>query len=262
MKITTIRNVTRQALKPDHFIVMIDKLRERLIDLRWHCVNPENLKWVETHCSDFEDLAMRLDGALWAEAVAVSKTIKDNAQQTLQKIDQVLGGGGVYPFLYFITRYMQPDCIVETGVAAGFSSYAFLLGLQTNGRGTLYSSDFPYFRLPNPEQYIGIVVPDSLKPGWKLYTNGDKANLKKIISEINTIDIFHYDSDKTYSGRVAAMSMIEGRLSERGVILMDDIQDNPYFYNYVKKRKPAAWRIFKFQGKYIGIIGELTNGLA
>ena len=47
------------------------------------------------------------------------------------------------------------------------------------------------------------------------------------------------------------MSMIDNVLSEGAIILMDDIQDNSYFYDYVKKINPKSWYIFEFQGKYV-----------
>ncbi len=170
-----------------------------------------------------------------------------------------MGGGGIYPFLYFITLFTKPDCIVETGVGAGFSSYAFLAAIKVNGRGKLYSSDFPYFRLPDPESYIGIVVEESLKDNWELYIDGDEANLPRILNSIKEVDIFHYDSDRTYSGRKMAMSLIERSLSEDGIILMDDIQDNSFFRDYVEEKNAQSWYIFKFKGKYVGMIGKLTR---
>ena len=76
----------------------------------------------------------------------------------MENIQYNLGGGADYPLLYFLTRYLNPENVLETGVAAGFSSYAILSALQKNRKGTLYSSDFPYLRIKNPERYIGIVV--------------------------------------------------------------------------------------------------------
>ena len=46
-----------------------------------------------------------------------------------------------------------------------------LQAIEKNNVGKLFSSDFPYFRLENPEQYIGIVVPNDLKKNWRLLTS-------------------------------------------------------------------------------------------
>ena len=202
---------------------MLKKVRKRLIEKKGYHSKNENLNWIKSHCSDFKELAISLDTTLWEEAEKASKILQEKSERIFKNIEYTLGGGGIYPFLYFITRYTKPDCIVETGVAAGFSSYSFLAAIKINCRGRLYSSDFPYFRLPNPESFIGIVVEDSLKDNWELYIDGDEANLPRILKDANKIDIFHYDSDKTYSGREMAMSMIETALRENATILMDDI---------------------------------------
>jgi predicted O-methyltransferase YrrM len=259
MQKTNIKNVFIQALKPNSFFVMLKKIRERFMDEKGHHSKNENLNWIKSHSSDFKELAISLDPALWEEADKASKILGENAEKILKNIEYNLGGGGIYPFLYFVTRYVKPDCIVETGVAVGFSSYSFLAAIKINGRGRLYSSDFPYFRLPNPEAYIGIVVEDSLKDNWVLYIDGDEANLPRILNNVKKIDIFHYDSDKSYLGRKMAMSMIESALSEAAIILMDDIQDNSFFYDYVEKKKAKSWYVFEFMGKYVGMVGQLTK---
>jgi len=114
-------------------------------------------------------------------------------------------------------------------------------------------------RIPNPERYIGIIVDESLKDNWLLYLDGDEVNLPKIAGTINKVDLFHYDSDKTYSGRTFAVSLIKNLLNSNGVIIMDDIQDNSFFYDYIEENNPDSWHIFEFKGKYVGMVGKLTK---
>ena len=112
--------------------------------------------------------------------------------------------------------------------------------------------DFPYFRIKNPEQYIGILVPEHLKKRWSLYVDGDKKNLKKISDQINKIDIFHYDSDKSYDGRKKSFDLLRNKLLNSWII-MDDIQDNSYFYdilNLINKN----YYVIKYENKWIGLI--------
>lgn len=234
---------------------MLKKLRKRIHDTQGLHSHEDNLRWITHHCSNFSTMAKELDPALWKETEEVSIQLKKHAQHVLATIPYTFGGGGVYPFLYFLTRYTHPETIVETGVATGLSSYAFLSAMKTNGKGTLHSSDFPYLRLPNPERYIGIVVADNLKENWHLYIEGDEFNLPKILETVQDIDLFHYDSDKSYSGRKFAMSKVENRMKKNGIILIDDIQDNSFFYDYVEMRKVSNWKVFEFEGKYIGMIG-------
>lgn len=263
MKLATWKNIATQALKPRRFSVMVTKVLERMTE-RGNALSREfNATWIATHLSDFSVLAESWNSALWAESLGRARTMEAQAQQILERIPYNLGGGGAYPFLHFLARYLRPQNIVETGVAAGYSSYAFLDALDLNGRGTLYSSDFPYFRLPDPEQFIGVVVPARLRHNWHLYVEGDAANLLRILNDMaGPIDLFHYDSDKSYIGRKRAMEAVFPRLARDAVVIMDDIQDNLFFHDFVSKHSNGKpfW-VFEFAGKYVGLLGAPVRGL-
>jgi len=254
-----MKNIIKQALNPSRFYVMLKKVMKRFIDSKGSITKEENLKWLKNNCSSVEEFFLNLDKDLWYSTLETSKKIQKNAENILDNLEYDLGGGGFYPLLYFIIKFSKPKVVIETGVAAGFSSYAILKAMHENNRGILYSSDFPYFRLPKPEQFIGIVIEESLKDRWELYIEGDEVNLPKIISKVESIDLFHYDSDKSYSGRKYAMNLLKQKIHKKGIIVMDDIQDNSYFYDYVTKGNNLNWKIFKFEGKFIGVIGDFYN---
>ena len=258
MQKINLLNVVVESLKPGRLPVLVKKLKKRLVDKRGRLSQDENLQWIRSHCSNFETLAKGKDPVLWQESKRFSKRLENRSKKTLKKIPYDLGGGGGFPYLYFLTRYLRPSCIVETGVAAGYSSCAFLSAIDMNGTGRLYSSDFPYFRLSNPEQYIGVLVDESLKRNWELYIGGDETNLLTILTKVDGIDFFHYDSDKSYSGRQFAISVITKKMNQNGLIVMDDIQDNSYFHDYIEANPGLTWHIFEFDGKYIGMSGELV----
>ena len=147
--------------------------------------------------------------------------------------------------------------VVETGVAAGWSSLAILRALKKNGKGFLYSSDFPYFRLKNPEKYIGYLAKDeSNKDNWFLDIRGDDIALPEIVKKLdnNTIDLFHYDSDKSYSGRVNALRILSSKINSKTIIIFDDIQNNLHFKEFVEKSS-NDFSVYEFKGKFIGITG-------
>jgi predicted O-methyltransferase YrrM len=254
-----IKNILKQAIYPSRFRVMFKKVFKRFFDDSGGISTKENLEWLQVSCLNFEEYATNINKSLWDEAKVFAASLKSSSRQILSSIPHDLGGGGIYPLLYFVTRLVKPGVVVETGVAAGFSSSSFLAAIKLNGFGRLYSSDFPYFRIPNPEQYIGVVVDDSLKSNWELFIEGDEINLPAILGKINRVDVFHYDSDKSYSGRALVMSSIRKYLHKDSIVLMDDIQDNAFFYDYIKMARPAKWHIFEFEGKYIGIIGSLKK---
>jgi len=259
MQSNNLKSILAQARKPHRFSVMSKKVLKRIFDHSGKHSQVENIAWLKSHCSSFEDVARHLDADLWQESTQYAVELEKHAELILKDIEFDLGGGGGYPFLYFITRHLKPEIVVETGVAAGFSSHAFLSAITVNQTGSLYSSDFPYFRIPRPERYIGIVVQEFLKSNWNLYLDGDEVNLPKIFQQVNKVDLFHYDSDKSYSGREFAVTKAKAEMSDSGVILMDDIQDNSYFYDYIEREKPQSWHVFEFRGKYIGLLGDLTK---
>lgn len=252
-------NILKQALQPSRFIVMIKKLWVRFFDIQGKLSKKELENWLNAKKVSYEELAANINKDLWNESLEISSIIKTDAAKTIKEMGCDLGGGGIYPLITFFVRILKPEVVVETGVAAGFSSYAVLESLRRNKKGRLYSSDFPYFRLPEPEKYIGIIVPDTLKNNWKLYIDGDRKNLPKIIAQVNNIDIFHFDSDKSYLGRKYAMDLIVPKMNADGLLIMDDIQDNSFFYDYVTSKKINEFYIFEFENKFVGLIGKLSK---
>ena len=49
------------------------------------------------------------------------------------------------------------------------------------------------------------------------------------------IDLCHYDSDKSWWGRNYAYPILWNSLNFNGLFISDDIQDNLYFAEFVKK---------------------------
>lgn len=249
-----LRNILRVALSPSYALAFFGKVVDRVSDRR-PSAGASYRKWLAEHSVLAQDCLGPLEPSLWAEAEAHYLRVNSEAKQIFSSLPVTLGGAGDTRLLYWLVRYMRPECVVETGVAAGFSSHAILSALTENGNGFLHSSDFPYFRLEDPEKYIGIIVPESLRARWRLYTKGDRVNLPQILSGIESVDMFHYDSDKRYAGRHRAMSLILEKMAPSGVILMDDIGDNEYFYHLTEQCASRPFWIFQFENKHIGMLG-------
>ena len=92
---------------------------------------------------------------------------------------------------------MKPKIIVETGVAYGKSSSYILKALKDNGFGKLYSIDFT-FRPWETKEMIGSAIPEELKENWNFNFGPSSKKLKKVLLELNTIDIFLHDSLHTF----------------------------------------------------------------
>ena len=67
------------------------------------------------------------------------------------------------------------------------------------------------------------------------------------------IDLIHYDSDKTYEGKEKFFKMLNNLIKENTFIIIDDIQDDNFFLEYVNNNK-KKYKIFKFKNKFLGLI--------
>lgn len=241
-------------IKKNYFFIIFKKILKRFekntsIEAKqWAILNTKQT--VEEFCSS-------IDAILFDKIKEDISLIEEEALNKLSKLKVSLGGGGNYILLYFLILKFKPLNIVETGVAAGWSSLFILRALKKNGKGFLFSSDFPYFRLKNPEKYIGYLAQNETnKNSWCLDIRGDDLALQNFVQKLkrNEIDLFHYDSDKSYSGRTKALKILNSKISSKTIIIFDDIQNNLHFKDYVTKNK-KLFHILEFHGKYVGLVG-------
>lgn len=161
-----------------------------------------------------------------------------------------MGGPGALELIYFACEFTKAQNVVETGVAYGWSSLASLLSLKKRN-GILYSSDMPYLG-QNGDQYVGYVVPEDLKRNWKLFRFADRESLPKIFGEGKKFDVVHYDSDKSYNGRVWAYHELYSNLRKGGVFISDDIGDNSAYQDFCETNKIET-TVVEFEGKFVGV---------
>jgi len=241
-------------IKKKYFFSIIKKMIKRLEK----DTSVEAIKWAKSNVKQTtEEFCKSIDVLLYDEVQSDTRLIEKEARENLSKLNISFGGRGNFILLYFLIRKYKLLNIVETGVAAGWSSLAILKALKKNNNGHLYSSDFPYFRLKNPEKYIGYLAKnESNKNNWFLDIRGDDKALPEITKLIGNknIDLFHYDSDKSYSGRSNALKLIGSNLSSKTIIIFDDIQNNLHFKDYVEENK-LDFHVIDFDGKFVGITG-------
>jgi predicted O-methyltransferase YrrM len=233
--------------------VIIKKILKRINIFKTKVSQKDIIDKLDNKKTSLENFMIKENFQLYKEAKKFSRSLEIKSSKKLKKIEYDLGGGGAYNLIYFITRQIKPEIVLETGVAAGYSSYAFLEAMNKNKIGKLFSSDFPYFRIPNPVKYIGILVDKKYKKNWELFLDGDERNVIKIKKKLKKkIDLIHYDSDKTYEGKKNFFNSINSLLRKNTIIIIDDIQDDNFFLEYIANKK--NYKIFKFKKKYLGLI--------
>lgn len=214
-------------------------------------VRPASVAWCRRRAESFETWAPRLDAALWQESVAFGKALDVDVRHRIA-LPGFVGGGSATAFLYFLTRRLAPLRVIETGVAAGWSSAAFLSAMQRNGKGSLFSSDLPYLGRPHARNVIGAVVSPELRPRWSLYIDGDRSNLPRILEKAQHFEIAHYDSDKSYDGRDFFCGCFLPNQARNTLWLFDDIEDNMHFRDFVDMNGFSS-HVFFYDGKYLGL---------
>lgn len=161
-----------------------------------------------------------------------------------------MGGAGALELIYYACEFSNAKNVVETGVAYGWSSLATLLSLEKRN-GILYSSDMPYLA-QDGDRFVGCVVPENLKNHWKLFRFADKESLPKIFADCSSFDVLHYDSDKSYNGRMWAYDELYKHLRKGGVFISDDIGDNSAYQDFCEKNNIET-TVVEYEGKYIGV---------
>jgi hypothetical protein len=170
-------------------------------------------------------------------------------QTTHRPVSQYLGGiatGGPNDVLYLAVRALKPKVIVETGVAAGFSSAYILSALADNGSGELYSidagnadplglasetghRDLSYSTSLGP---IGFAIPERLRGRWKLTVGLSSKVLPLLLKTVGSVDIFWHDSEHSYSNMMFEFRAVWPHVPVDGVVFSDDIVQNRSFSDF------------------------------
>ncbi len=143
-------------------------------------------------------------------------------------------------FCFIALRIMKPDVVIETGCLTGWDSSLILLALHLNQKGQLYSVDLPmdevrhhHKTVPAPLQN-GFLVPDSLRERWTLCLGDTRTELMPLLKKVQTIDVFFHDSLHTYDHMMWEFTAAWPHLSDRGILICDDIAWNTSFGDFAE----------------------------
>jgi len=142
---------------------------------------------------------------------------------------------------YLACRLIEPEVVVETGVAYGVSSAFVLKALEVNGQGTLFSVDLPPLRR-DYESFWGIAVPDGLRGRWRLHRGTSARVLPRLLEENPTVDLFVHDSLHTNRTMRREFDAVWPHLREGGLLIADDVERNRAF-GELEQKDPALWRV-------------------
>ena len=248
-----IRSILWIISKPSLWLQGIEIMKRRLFLNNDNYKREEALEWCKSNAVSEHEAIEKLTKI--PEPVDLENLFYDEYQYALAAMDSCpvqMGGPGALNLLYQVTAVYKPFKIIETGVAYGWSTLALLLGCRSY-KSKLISIDMPYIGMNN-EAYVGVCVPEPLRANWQLIRKADRQGLPNALDIFDhSIDLCHYDSDKSYSGRMWAYPKLWDALKPGGIFISDDIQDNIAFKEFCSRlgRIPI---IVISQRKYVGIL--------
>jgi predicted O-methyltransferase YrrM len=221
--------------------------------------NPKNdtregaIRWCETRSININDAIYKLTNRCNETPIKTlfPSSIR-NAEVIAKECPVEMGGPANLDLLFWSSEYLAAEKVIETGVAYGWSSLAILLSIKNRKNSCLVSTDMPYPN-KNNDKYVGCVVPLELRCRWQILRYADREGLPKALSFFKTIDMCHYDSDKSYEGRMWAYPLLWKALRPGGFFISDDIGDNTAFRDFSEliSYEPI---VIKSDDKYIGVI--------
>lgn len=236
------------------YISQIFQVIKRKKNKKLENTSKESTHWCEQNAISQKEALLQLTDSenIIDIHVMFSKEFK-KAKEIADKCPVKMGGEGATTLLYHLIKKLSPKNCIETGVAYGWSSLAILLAIKENEGTKLISNDMPYIKMNN-DDYVGCVVPEELYDHWDLQRMPDIKGIPLALSKMKSkVDFFHYDSDKSYTGREWSSPIIWDSLIDGGYFVSDDINDNLSFKHFCEKigRDPI---IIEHQNKYVGIL--------
>ncbi len=148
--------------------------------------------------------------------------------------------------VYGLVRLLRPRCVVETGVADGWSSYAILAALARNGDGTLHSFDIllPVGGLVGHHPQWRLTVLDAREP--------DRC-LRAALAGLGPVDLFLHDSDHRYLSQLFEYRQAWRRLASGGVLISDDVDDSRAFIHFCARARRRPVFLFDSR-KIVGVV--------
>lgn len=155
--------------------------------------------------------------------------------------------------LYVLVRMVEPQVVVETGVASGYSSAALLSALHRNNKGELYSIDIGNLSAVPEGKSIGWMVPSALHYRWHLTIADARSELPILLQSLGKVNLFLHDSLHTEEHMMFEYETAWQFITRGGLLLSHDIS-----LSFLKfsKRVNRPYRCFGLPGygRYGGIV--------
>jgi len=214
----------------------IEKIKERAAVAREQMVRRGQRPQYRVD-DDWEERFHALLGVQWpcpaaAEFPAVWRAVVDRMHAKGFRVGRQNYGGdddsdrGIARTLWCVVRHLQPQHVIETGVAHGVSSRCVLEALERNGAGHLWSIDLPPLTIPERHREIGAAIPEERRGRWTYVQGSSRKRLPRLLRELGEIQLFWHDSWHSTRNTRWELECAWSALAPGGVAGADDIDHN------------------------------------
>ena len=137
--------------------------------------------------------------------------------------------------IWCAVRHLQPDVMIETGVAHGISSRIALEAMSANDRGHLWSIDLPHPLNHQLHGQTGVAVTDECRPRWTYVEGESQRMLPPLVTEVAKVELFIHDSLHTAKNTLFEMEQAASIMPPGGVMLVDDIRGHDGFATFSRR---------------------------
>ena len=160
------------------------------------------------------------------EHAGLMQEIERRRAETGLLYPESFGSGGELSFaLYSLLRLRRPQCVLETGVADGFSTFFLLSAVAKNGSGSIHSVEI--------DRNCGSLLSDSEREAWTLHII--PARTPRAFNDVVALvtpDLFFHDSNHFYYWAHFEYDTIRGQLGDRCLITSDDVDKSFAFLDF------------------------------
>jgi predicted O-methyltransferase YrrM len=235
-------------------LLVLDLIKRKTIFRNKEKTGAEAMEWCKQNALDTNAAFKKLFPGTQVAYTEPEEIFPEEFQYAQQKAEGTpfkMGGRGNIGLLYNVCEQVQAKFAAETGVAYGWSSLSILLSLAKRPGSILVSTDMPYAKMGN-DDFVGIVVPPQLKEHWRLIREADISGLPKAFKHVQYLDVVHYDSDKSYLGRMTTYPKLYKKLRSGGIFISDDIQDNLAFKHFCEELNITPI-VITFRNQFVGV---------
>ena len=143
------------------------------------------------------------------------------------------GDAGLVRAIWCLIRHMNPQKVVETGVAHGVTSRCILEALARNGDGHLWSIDLPPLENCWRTQ-VAAAVGDGHEDRWSYIAGSSRRRLPELLSRLGKIDLFVHDSLHSERNVRFELDRAWAASGPIGAIVVDDVDANWGFRSFTQ----------------------------